>query len=916
MHRIENMLNPRSVALIGATDREDSVGQQIMKNLLIGKDMRKVHAVNPNRETVMGLKCFPSITEVPEHVDLAVIATPAKTVPGIVDECGQAGVDGAVIISAGFREVGAEGKRLEDQIKQFQEKHGLRILGPNCLGFIRPPVCLNATFLRNNPESGEIAFISQSGALGSAILDWAISTHIGFSMFVSLGSMLNIDFGDLIDYLGADPQTRSIIIYMEEVGSARKFISATRGFARTKPIIILKPGKYVASARAMRSHTGALAGNYEVYAAAFKRVGAVHVDEIENLFNCASVLDSRYLPAGPRLAIITNAGGPGVMATDSVIDNEGEMAELSEDLELALEKFLPPYWSRGNPIDILGDADAERYVKTIKACISNPNIDGIIVIFTPQGAAQSTDLAEKVIKIAERKLRPILTVWMGEKEVEEARRLFYTNDVPTFSTPEKAVRTYMCMYKYKRNLELLYETPEELPVDLSPPRSHLKLMIRKVVGEGRTVLTQEEVDKFLDAYRIPRAEGYLARNVNEAAMAASRVGYPIVLKVVSPEIIHKIDIGGVITGVSSGDILKKEYQNLIESVRKAAPHAKIHGVYVQKMKKFDYELILGARKDRDFGAVILFGQGGTSVEFFRDFSIALPPLNQTLAKRMMEETKIYRALSRGLRHIPPLDIRVLEEVVVKFSNLIVDFPEIAEMEINPLVASEDDICALDARIEIDSGALKIADRYMHLAILPYPTKYIVPWRLKDGTEVVLRPIRPEDEQIEHELIKGLSNETSRFRFFGIIKELSHEDLVRFCNIDYDREMAIIAEVHEGVKKKEIGVGRLILEPGRKRGEFAVVVADEYQRKGLGTKLIDMLIEIANEKGLESIYGIILPENEVMIRLCEKMGFTIKRSREEVIATLNLLRYADEVPSYPTLLCCSAQKISHNPFVMN
>jgi len=887
MYRIENMLNPKSVALIGATDREGSVGQQIIKNLLEGKDIRKVYAVNPNRETVMGLKCFPSITEVPEHVDLAVIATPAKTVPGIVDECGQVGVDGAVIISAGFREVGEGGERLEDEIKQFQEKHGLRILGPNCLGFIRPHVGLNATFLRSTPEPGEIAFISQSGALGSAILDWAISTHIGFSMFASLGSMLDIDFGDLIDYLGGDPHTRSIIIYMEGVGSAKKFISATRGFARTKPIIILKPGKYVASAKAMRSHTGALAGNYEVYDAAFKRVGAVHVDEIEDLFNCASVLDSRYLPAGPRLAIITNAGGPGVMAMDSVIDNGGEMADLSEELKLALEKFLPSCWRRGNPIDILGDADIERYDKTIRACISDPNVDGIIVIYTPQGAAQSTDLAKKVIKVAEKKLRPILTVWMGEKEVEEARRLFYTHDIPTFSTPEKAVRTYMCMYKYKRNLELLYETPEELPVDLSPPKSHLKLMIRKVVGEGRTVLTQEEVDKFLDAYGIPRAEGYLAKNVNEAAMAASRVGFPVVLKVVSPDIVHKMDIGGVIIGVNSGDTLRNECQRLIESVRKAAPHAKIHGIYVQNMKKFDYELILGAKKDRDFGAVILFGRGGTGVEFFRDFSIGLPPLNQTLAKRMIEETKIYQALSRGLRNIPPLDLRVLEEVVMKFSNMIVDFPEIAEMEINPLATSKDEICALDARMEIDPEALKKADHYAHLVILPYPIKYVVPWRLKDGTEVILRPIKPEDEQIEHELIKSLSNETSRFRFFGIIRELTHEDLVRFCNIDYDREMAIIAEVREGEKKKEIGVSRLILEPGRKRGEFAVVVADEYQGKGLGTKLIDVLIEIANEKGLESIFGRILPENKVMIRLCEKMGFTVKRSREEVIATLDL-----------------------------
>ncbi len=436
MYRIENLLNPKSVALIGATDREGSIGLQLTKNLLWGKDVRNVYAVNPNRENVLGLKCFSTITEVPEHIDLAVIATHAKTVPEIVDECGQSGVDGAVIISAGFKEVGEEGERLEDEINQFQAKHGIRILGPNCLGFVRPHAGINATFLGNNPEPGEIAFISQGGALGTAILDWAVSTHVGFSMFASLGSMLNIDFGDLIDYLGGDPYTKSIVLYMEGVGSARKFISATRGFARTKPIIVLKPGKYVESAMAARSHTGALAGNYEVYDAAFKRCGAVHVDEIENLFNCASVLDSRYLPAGPRLAIISNGGGPGVMATDSVIDDGGELVELSDELKMALGEFLPPYWSNGNPIDLLGDADVERYDKTIRACIRDPEVDGIIVIYTPQGTAQPRDLAKKVIKIAEKKLIPILTVWMGEKEVEGARKLFYAHNIPTFSTPE------------------------------------------------------------------------------------------------------------------------------------------------------------------------------------------------------------------------------------------------------------------------------------------------------------------------------------------------------------------------------------------------------------------------------------------------------------------------------------------------
>lgn len=886
--KLENMLSPKVVALIGASEKEGTIGNQIMKNLLAGKEKRKVYPVNPTYQTVLGLKCFPSITQVPEHVDLAVIAIPAKSVPAVVDECGRCGVDGIVIISSGFREAGEEGAKLELEIKKLQERYGFRILGPNCLGFIRPHDSINATFLRSQPEPGEIAFISQSGALGSAILDWAVSTHIGFSMFASLGSMLDIDFGDLIDYLGEDPHTRSIIIYMEGVGSARKFMSAARGFARTKPIIILKPGKYAESAKAVKSHTGALAGNFEVYRAAFRRAGVLRVDEIEDLFNCASVLDSRYLPAGPNIAVITNAGGPGVIAADAIIDNFGEIADLSEETIAALNKVLPPQWSKGNPVDILGDADVGRYCKALEACLNDPKIDGIVVLYTPQGAAKSTDLAKRVVEIAEKKIKPILTVWMGENEVEEARRIFYQNDVPTYPTPEKAIKTYMYMYKYKRNLELLYETPEELSVDLSPPRSHLKLIIRRAVAEGRTNLTQAEIDKFFDAYRIPRPEAHLAKSEDEAVAAASHLGYPVVLKIASPEIIHKTDVGGVVVGINSEESLRRSYRELLESVKNAAPKARIEGVYVQKMKKFDYELILGAKKDKDFGSVILFGQGGIGVEFYRDFSIALPPLNQTLARRLMEETKIYRAISRGIRNKPPLDMKALEEILVRFSNLIVDFPEFAEIDINPLAASKGEITALDARATIDVEALKQTDPYAHLSILPYPTKYVVPWRLKDGTEVLLRPIRPEDEKIEYEFIKGLSEETSRFRFFRIIKELSHEDLVRFCNIDYDREMAIIAEITEGGVKKEIGVARLITEPGKKRGEFAIVLADKYQGKGLGTKLMDMLIEIAQEKGLESIYGVIMRGNKKMIRLAQKMGFTIRPSEEGYIATLNLV----------------------------
>lgn len=885
---IEAMLNPKSVALIGATEREGSVGQALMSNLLLGKDKRAIYPVNPGRNTVMGLKCYPTISAIPNHVDLAVVATPSKTVPPLAEDCGRASVDGMVIVSAGFRETGQEGIKLEEELTNIQAKCGMRILGPNCLGFIKPYAELNASFLRKNPETGEIGFVSQSGAIGTAILDWAVSTHVGFSFFVSLGSMLDIGFGDMIDYLGNDPKTRSILIYMESVQDARKFMSAARGFARTKPIIIIKAGKHLAGAKAAHSHTGALAGDYEVYDAALKRVGVVRVDEIDDLFNCASVLESKHLPEGPALGIVTNAGGPAVLAADSIADRGLELAKLSDESVGALNKCLPPYWSMGNPVDILGDADVGRYEAAMKICMADSSVDGLLVIFTPQGAAPSTELAETVAKIAADRRKPVLTTWMGMNSIREAREVFYRDDIPTYPTPEQAIKTYMYMYRYKRNLELLYQTPEELTVDLSPPKSHLELLVRRAAREGRTVLSQADVDKFLDAYDIPRPNGALAVDIEEASVVASGIGYPVVLKVASQDVVHKTDVGGVVVGVESEQGLREEFVKLVDRVRKAKPDARIDGVYVQEMvRSIEYELILGSKKDVDFGAVILFGQGGIGVELFKDFSIGLPPLNQVLARRVIEETRIYEALSKGLRNKPPVDLRSLEQVMVRFSNMIVDFPEIAEMDINPLVISGDKLWAMDSRIIIEREVSRYAEPYQHLVVMPYPTRYVTPWKLKDGTEVILRPIRPEDEPMELEFVKGLSEEASRFRFFQVIRDLSHEALVRFCNIDYDREMAFIAETRELTRRMEIGVGRLVMEPNKRRGEFAVVVADKYQGKGLGTKLIDMLISVAEEKGLESMYGIVLPENSNMIHLCEKLGFTVERRHEEVLVELKL-----------------------------
>jgi acetyltransferase len=872
---MERMFNPKTVALIGATDKEGTVGEATLKNLLLGEGKHTVYPVNPTHETVAGLKCYPSIASVPEHIDLALVATPAKSVPGVVEECGKAGVDGVVIISAGFREIGKEGVELEKQISAIKAKYGFRLLGPNCVGFVRPGVHLNATFLRDNPEPGSIAFISQSGALGSAILDWATMSHVGFSMFASLGSMLDLDFGDLIDFLGSDASTRSIILYVEGIGTAKKFMSAARGFSRTKPIIVLKAGKYNTGAKAVQSHTGALAGDFEVYDAAFKRVGVVRVDEIGDLFNCASVLDSKRLPSGPRLAIVTNAGGPGVVASDFVTDLGGELAKLTEDSMKKLDEHLPPFWSHGNPVDVLGDADVARYEIAVGTCLADPNVDGLLAICTPQGVTPAADLAAVVVKQTKDRQKPVLTVWMGEKGVIEARRMFAENSIPTYPTPEEAVKTYMYMYRYRKNLDLLYETPEELPVDLMPPNSHLKLMVRKAIGDGRLLLSQSDADKFLDAYNIPRLNGGFAHSQEEALMVARRVGYPVVLKIVSQDIVHKSDVGGVVTNINSTEALAQEFTKLMDRVKVLKPGARIDGVYVQKMaKSVDYELILGSKKDRDFGAVLLFGSGGIGVELFRDFSIGLPPMNQVLARQMMEETIIYKALAHGLRNRAPANMKSLEEVLVRFSNMVTDFPEIAEVDINPLSVAEGKVFAVDVRILLDPKPVDLSTPYPHMVITPYPTKYVVPWKLEDGTDVLLRPIRPEDEAIESEFINGLSDEASRYRFFNIVRNLPHSDLVRFCNIDYDREMAIVATITEGGRRRQIGVGRIISEPDKRRGEFAVVISDQYQSKGLGRKLVDMLIDIAEEKRLESIFGVVLKDNMPMLSLCKEMGFSL------------------------------------------
>jgi len=909
---LDKIFNPKTVAIVGASDEEGTVGYALLKNFKELGFEGKVYPVNIKKSEVLGLQAYPSVEQIPEPVDLAIIATPARTVPGIVEQCGKFGIKGLIIISAGFKEIGEEGRALEQKITELKKEYDLRIIGPNCLGVIRPSVKMNATFISKTPKPGNIAFISQSGALGSAILDYALHENIGFSNFVSIGSMMDVDFGDLIDYFGTDPKTRSILMYIEGLTDARKFMSAAKHFARTKPIILVKAGKFAESAKAAASHTGSLTGEDNIYDAAFKRAGVVRVDEIADLFNAAEVLGMQPLPNGPNLAIITNAGGPGVMATDALISRGGKVAKLSPKTMETLDAVLPHFWSHGNPVDILGDAHADRYKAAIETCLKDDGVDGILVIYTQQAVAEPVEIAKVVsefIRSRPYQNKTILTSFLGYGAVEEANSIFSQNSIPTFTTPEQATKTYLYMYQYKRNLELLYETPEEVPVDMMAPKRPLMVILRNAATENRELLTEAEAKHFLEYYNFPVVKTKVATTQDEAVRLAAELGYPVVLKILSPQIVHKSDAGGVALDLNSETEVREAYDRIIQRAKQYRPEAEIQGVTVQEMiKKTGYEVIIGAKQDPLFGPVILFGMGGVGVELFKDFSLGLPPLNQTLVRRMMEETKVYQLL-KGYRNVPPANIRLLEEIMVLFSQMLVDFPQLKEVDINPLFIDSVEAYAFDARILIDRQ--KVFERlepHQNLVISPYPKKYEQLWTMRDGRQILLRPIKPEDEPLWDEMFQTFSEQSIRYRFFQIIKDTPHETRVRYCNIDYDREIAIVPELTEDGKRKILGVVRVGIEPNGKAGEIAFIVADPWQCLGLGTKMVDYAIEIAKDMKIETLYAIMLADNLRAISLMKKMGFAIEYSKDGTVrGTLSLKEEEFQSP-------CEEPKIAEEPRV--
>ena len=892
---LDAIFQPRSVAVIGATDREGSVGRATLANLINSSFQGKIYPVNPHLPAVLGRRTYSRIGEIPETVDLAVIVTPAATVPGIVGECIAAGVQGAVVISAGFREHGAEGQALERDISDQLRRDRLRLIGPNCLGVMNPIIGLNATFAQTIARPGNVAFLSQSGALLTAILDWSLREQVGFSAFVSTGSMLDVGWGDLIDYFGDDPNTQSILIYMESVDDARSFLSAARAVAMSKPIIVIKAGRSEAASKAASSHTGAMTGSDEVFDAVLRRCGVLRVESISDVFYMAEVLSKQPRPKGPRLVIVTNAGGPAVLATDALVAEGGEVATLSDGSRQALDRLLPAFWSHGNPIDVLGDADPERYARAIEIAIKDPGSDGLLAILAPQGMTDPAGVAQRLGPFAKGSGKPLLASWMGGKYIEAGEATLNASGIPTFSYPDTAARVFVNMWRYTYHLRGLYETPAiaDDPSVAAERARKARVILDSVLAQGRTLLTEVESKEVLALYDIPTVPTKAVRSADEAVAVAREFGFPVVLKLHSRKITHKTDVGGVKLDLANADAVRTAYSEIESSVTSRAGAGSFEGVTVQSMVRLEgYELILGSSVDAQFGPVLLFGSGGQLVEVYRDRALGLPPLNTTLAQRLMEQTKIYRAL-KGVRGRKPVNLEALEGVLVRFSYIPVELLRIKEIDINPLGASADGLSALDARIVLFDAS--VPDSALpRPAIRPYPTQYVSRGKMKDGHEILIRPIRPEDEPLMRSFHESLSAQSVYLRYFhmeALSARVAHERLLRKCFIDYDREMALVAESADPATQQRqiLGVGRLARQRDPVEGEVAVLIADHSQNQGLGTELLRHLIEVARGEGYARMVAHILPENANMRKLADRFGFKIAPHEDpsQVVAILNL-----------------------------
>ncbi|GAB4458464.1 MAG: bifunctional acetate--CoA ligase family protein/GNAT family N-acetyltransferase [Armatimonadaceae bacterium] len=888
---LDAFFKPRSVAVIGATETEGSVGRTLVTNLISSPFGGVVYPVNPKRPSVLGIRAYPSVSEIPDSVDLAVIVTPAPTVPAIIAECVEKGVTGAIIISAGFKEVGQEGAEREKQVMEAARRRDgdtppLRIIGPNCLGVMSPLTGLNATFAQAMAKPGNVAFLSQSGALLTAVLDNALREGIGFSAFASLGSMLDVGWGDLLDYLGDDPRTESIVLYMETVGDARKFLSAAREVALNKPIIVIKAGRTSVGAKAAASHTGSLTGSDDVLDVAFARAGVLRVDSIADVFALTEALALQPVPKGNRMTIVTNAGGPGVLATDTLIQGGGELTTLSDSTVEKLNGFLPSAWSHNNPIDVLGDASPERYAKTLEVAAEDEQSDGLLVILTPQAMTEATQTAEALKPYARSLGKPVLASWMGGANVAAGEQILSNAGIPTFPYPDQAARVFNALWRYSANLASLYETPagtEPGSVDTTAARE----IIQRAHQDRRTLLTEYESKRILTAYGIPTVETHIAHSPDEAVQIARRIGYPVVLKLHSETITHKTDVNGVHLNIRNDAAVHAAWAAIEDGVRIAEGEGHFLGCTVQPMIKLTdgYEVILGASPDPQFGPVLLFGTGGQLVEVYQDRALALPPLTTALARQTMEKTRIYKAL-QGVRGRPPVDLALLEKTVVRFSQLIAEQPLIREMDINPLLCSHQQLIALDARIVLYGPDAE--EHIPPLAIRPYPMQYVFEDTLRSGSAVTIRPLRPEDENrlvAFHETLSERSVELRFYQPFALNQRTAHERLVRLAQSDYDRQIALAVVQNDEL----LGVARLYKPHGRDgmpgTATFSLLISDQHQNQGLGTMLLGHLVEVAQAEQIQRLQAEVLTVNAPMRHVCAKLGFTESEPHTSAVSSL-------------------------------
>lgn len=868
VRNLDALMNPGSVALVGASDREGSLGSLIWRNLTRAGFNGMLYPVNPRRKSVGGIVAYKDFAALPEAPDLAVIVTPPQQVPAIIAEAGAAGTRAAVIISAGFS------PELRQQALDAARPHLMRLQGPNCLGLILPPSGFNGSFAQLMPASGGVAFLSQSGAILTSVIDWAGPRGIGFSHLVSLGEMADVDFGDLLDYLAIDPNVTAILMYAEAITHARKFMSAARRAARVKPVIVIKAGRHPQSAKAVSSHTGAMAGSDAVYDAAFLRAGMLRVYGLPQLFTAVETLAQlKVLPKGDRAAIITNGGGIGILATDAAIDSGVALAEIGPATMAKLDAVLPATWSRGNPVDIIGDAPPERYGAALAALLDDPGNDAIIALNCPTATSDASHSAAAVIEAYAKSPKPLFTAWIGQATAAEARAMFSRFHIPSFETPEAAVRGFSHVVRYRRSQELLMETPPSMPTSFAFDAKAVERIIAPALSEGRTMLTSPEAQAVLAAYGIATSGTEIASDAAAAGDIAERLGGPVAVKILSPEISHKSDVRGVALDLAGRAEVEKVAAEIIDRAREMRPDARILGVTVEPMvrRTGGLELIVGVTEDEQFGPVVLFGEGGTAVEIIGDRALALPPLNLKLARDLMASTRVWKRLS-GYRDRPRADIDAIALTLVKVAQLIVDIPQVAELDINPLLADPSGAIAVDARIRLKHSDLPGAAR---LAISPYPRELETDFTTSDGTNFLLRPIVPEDEPQVQALITRLSPEAIRFRYFSTIRELSHRDAARFTQIDYDREMALVLTTHGDAGKVPIhGVVRLMADPDNELAEYSIVVEDRLTGRGVGTALMHRIVAYAGARGIREVFGYVMKGNANMLTVCQALGFTV------------------------------------------